>query len=71
MESADHIIEAELEGYIRRTLPQALTATIAGHFLTCPACRERMEAESDFETAMRSASAKIGKIILTQRRRQN
>jgi hypothetical protein len=41
------------------TLPEAESVTLEEHLLVCQSCRDRLEAEAEFVTAMRAAAAKI------------
>ena len=59
MEIVEHVSENTLERYAMRTLPQAESGPLEEHILICPDCRERLQAEIDFVTAMRGAAAKV------------
>jgi hypothetical protein len=56
--SVEHIGEDDLENYAMRTLPESSCAALEEHLLICEDCRERLDSEIEFVTAMRSAAAR-------------
>ena len=57
-----HIGEDDLEQYALRTLPESACATLEGHLVICQSCRDRLDAEIEFVTAMRGAATKIRRV---------
>jgi hypothetical protein len=54
-----HITEDDLEKYAMRTLLGAESGLLEGHLLACSECRDRVQTEIDFVTAMRGVAAEI------------
>ena len=54
-----HIHEDDLERYAMQTLPEADLESLEEHLLICSACRERLDAETEFVSAIRSAAAQF------------
>lgn len=46
-----------IESYVMGSLPPAAEATIEEHYLTCPNCADRIQAESDFRSTFIAASS--------------
>ncbi len=42
-----------------QALPESDVISLEEHLLICPDCRERLQAELDFVTAIRGAAAKV------------
>lgn len=59
MEIVHHASDQSLERYAMQTLPDSESEPLEDHLLICPECRDRLQAETDFLTAMRGAAAKI------------
>lgn len=59
MEIVQHVSDDTLERYVMQTLPESESGPLEEHTLICPDCRERLQAELDFVTAMRGAAAKV------------
>jgi hypothetical protein len=54
-----HITEADLEKYAMRTLPDAELDRLELHLLICSQCRDWVQMEIEFVTAMRGAAEEI------------
>jgi hypothetical protein len=54
-----HISDNDLERLATQTLPDSETGPLEEHLLVCGHCRERLDAEIEFVTAMREAAVKI------------
>ena len=61
MEFVPHISDDTLERYAMQTLPDSESGPLEEHLLICPECRERLDAEIEFVTAMRGAAVKLRK----------
>jgi hypothetical protein len=59
VEIVQHVSDDTLERYAIQTLPESESGPLEEHILICPDCRERLQAEIDFVTAMRRATAEI------------
>ena len=59
MEIVQHVSDDTLERYAMQTLPESESGPLEEHILICADCRERLQAEIDFVTAMRGAAATI------------
>ena len=54
-----HISDNDLEKFAMQTLPEPEAGPLVEHLVLCQSRRERLDAEIEFVTAMRGASAKI------------
>jgi hypothetical protein len=54
-----HISENDLERYAMQRIPGTKSGPLDEHLLICLECQDRLRAEIDFVTAMRSAAANI------------
>lgn len=61
MEIVPHVSDDTLERYAMQTLPDSESGPLEEPLLICPECRERLDAESEFVTAMRGAVVKSRK----------
>ena len=59
MEIVHHVTDDTLELYAMQTLPESESCTLEEHVLVCSLCRERLEAEIEFVTAMSAAAAAL------------
>jgi len=50
--------EDVVERYLRGTLPAAATLAFEQHYLSCPRCLDRLEAETEFASALRRTAAR-------------
>ena len=58
-EIVQHVTDDMLELYAMHTFPESETGPLEEHQLVCGDCRDRLEAEIAFVTAMGGAAAKI------------
>jgi hypothetical protein len=56
-----HISAETLERYAMQTLPEFATSGLEEHLLICSACRDGLELEIEFVTAIRAAARSITK----------
>ena len=54
-----HISDNDLENFAMQTLPDSETGPLEEHLLVCGDCRDRLDAEIEFVTAMREAAVTI------------
>jgi anti-sigma factor RsiW len=54
-----HVTDGLLERYAMQRLPDSETGPMEEHLMICPECRDRLEAEIEFVTAMRGAAVRI------------
>lgn len=54
-----HVTDGLLERYAMQTLPDSESGPLEEHLLICQLCRDRLQADTDFVTAMRGAAAEI------------
>ena len=59
MEFVQHVTDDTLERYAIQTLFDAESGPLEDHLLVCPECRNRLDSQIEFVTAMRGAAAKI------------
>ena len=59
MEIVQHVPDETLERFAMQAIPDSESERLEEHILICPDCRERLQAEIDFVTAMRRATAEI------------
>lgn len=59
MEIVQHVTDKTLERYAMQTLPEVETGPLGEHLLVCQQCRDRLQSEIDYVTAMRGAAAQI------------
>jgi hypothetical protein len=59
VEIVRHVSDDTLERYAMQTLPESESGPLEEHILICPDCRERLQAEIDFVTAMWGAAGKV------------
>jgi hypothetical protein len=59
VEFVPHVPDDTLERYAIQTLSDAESGPMEDHLLICGGCRNRLNAEIEFVTAMRGAAAKI------------
>ncbi|MGD0775963.1 MAG: hypothetical protein ABSC05_24360 [Candidatus Solibacter sp.] len=59
MEIVQHATDDTLERFAMRTLPDSESGPPEEHLLICRSCRDRLQADIDFLTAMRGAATKI------------
>ena len=57
MEFVQHATDDKLERYAMQTLPNSEAGPLERHMLVCGECRERLDTEIEFVTAMRGAAA--------------
>jgi hypothetical protein len=62
VEIVQHVNDDTLERYAMQVLPESEVGPMEEHLLICPDCRERLQAEIDYVTAMRDAAADLGGI---------
>lgn len=55
----NHISEEALERYAMMTMPRCRTKPVEQHLHICLECQDRLEATTDFLTAMRGAAEQI------------
>lgn len=55
----NHISPEALERYTMSTLTRRRIAALENHLLTCPECQERLQAETDFVTAISGAATQV------------
>ena len=53
----EHISEDTLERYAMRKIPGTESGPLEEHLLTCLECRDRLQSEIDYVSAIRSAAA--------------
>lgn len=58
----EHISEDGLERYAMQPLPDSESGPLEEHLLICESCRDRLDAEIEFVTAMRGAATKIRRV---------
>jgi hypothetical protein len=58
VEIVRHVSDDTLERYAMQTLPESESGPLEEHILICP-CREGLQAEIDFVTAMWGAAGKV------------
>jgi hypothetical protein len=54
-----HISDNDLENFAMQTLPDSETGPLEEHLLVCGDCRDRLDDEIEFVTAMREAAVTI------------
>jgi len=54
-----HISDGDLERFAMQTLPGPEAGPLEQHLLICGECRDRLEAEIEFVTAIHGAAVKI------------
>jgi hypothetical protein len=59
VEIVRHVSDDTLERYAMQTLPESESGPLEEHILICPDCREGLQAEIDFVTAMWGAAGKV------------
>ncbi len=59
MQIVQHVTDDLLERCAMQALPESDVISLEEHLLICPDCRERLQAEIEFVTAMCGAAAKI------------
>jgi len=57
-----HLSDDTLERYAMQTLPEPEAGPVVEHLYVCESCRERLDAEIQFVTAMRGAATKIRRV---------
>jgi hypothetical protein len=57
-----HVTDDTLELYAMQTLPDSEVGFLEWHLVICQSCRDRLEVEIEFVTAMREAAAKIRRV---------
>jgi hypothetical protein len=59
LKNVSHVQDEALERYAMSTLPRRRTRPLEVHLLACSKCRNRLQAETDFVTAMRGAARQV------------
>jgi hypothetical protein len=55
VEIVQHISDNDLDNFAMQTLPKPEAGPLVEHLVVCQSCRERLDAEIEFVTAMRGA----------------
>jgi hypothetical protein len=59
VEIVQHPSEESLEQFAMATLPNSETGPLEEHLLICGECRERLDSEIEYVTAMRAAASDL------------
>jgi hypothetical protein len=54
-----HVTDDLLERFAMQTLPESETGPLEDHLMICSECRDRLQADIEFVTAMRAAAVTI------------
>ena len=59
METVQHVSDDTLERFAMQTLHEPEAGPLEEHLLVCNECRDRLDVEIEYVTAVRGAAAKI------------